>query len=216
MARILLALLLLSGSGVGAQPELKGGLDKFILANKVYPLYSLQNCIEGTVTVSFKLNNQGEVYFSKVQKGIGTDLDEEALRLIRLSSGKWNVTPGHDTSVFVVVPVNFKLDDFDCGNKSKVEIKAAIEAYQSRTALTNAVLNFYRNKPSGKFTKAEEASILVLKTSLGYDDEYLEKRLEDGQKKLKQKDKQGACEDFLFVKYMGSDKADELLAAHCN
>lgn len=216
MARILLALLLLSGSGVGAQPELKGGLDKFISANKVYPLYSLQNCIEGTVTVSFKLNNQGEVYFSKVQKGIGTDLDEEALRLIRLSSGKWKVLQGHDTTVSVIVPINFKLDDFDCGNKSKAEIKAAVEAYQSRTGLTNAVLNFYRNKPSGKFTRAEEDRITALKASLGYDDEYLEKRLEDGRKKLKQKDKQGACEDFLFVKYMGSDKADELLAAHCN
>lgn len=216
MTRILLALLLLSGSGAGAQPELRGGLDKFILANKVYPLYSLQNCIEGTVSISFKLNGQGEVYYSRVQKGIGTDLDEEALRLIRLSSGKWNVPQGHDTTLSIVVPINFKLEDPACDSKSKAEIKAAVEAYQSRTGLTNAVLNFYKNKSSGKFSKDEEGRILALKASLGYDDEYLSKRLEEGRKKLQQKDKQGACEDFLFVKYMGSDKADELLAAYCN
>lgn len=216
MTRILLALLLMSGVGVGAQPELKGGLDRFIMANKMYPLFSLQNCIEGTVSISFKLNNQGEVYFSKVQKGIGTDLDDEALRLIRLSSGKWNVQNGHDTTSFLVVPINFKLDDYDCGKKSKAEIKAAIDAYQSRTGLTNAILNFYRNKPSGKYTKVEEDRIIALRASLGYDEEYIQKRVEDGQKKLKQRDVQGACEDFLFVKYMGSDKADELLATYCN
>ncbi|RZL32469.1 MAG: energy transducer TonB, partial [Pedobacter sp.] len=29
-------------------------------------------------------------------------------------------------------------------------------------------------------------------------------------------DKQGACEDFIFVKYMGSKRADDLLLKHCN
>jgi len=216
MARILLVLVFLSGLRAEAQPELKGGLDKFVMANKVYPLFSRQNCIEGTVSVSFKLNSEGEVYFSKVQKGIGTDLDDEALRLIRISSGKWNVPDGYDTTASVVVPITFKLDDFGCENKSKAEIKTAIDAYQSRVGLTNAVLNFYKKKPSGDFTKAEEERIIALKASLGYDEEYLAGRLEEGRKKLKQKDKQGACEDFLFVKYMGSDQADELLAEYCN
>lgn len=216
MGRIILALLVIMGLGVHAQPTLKGGLNQFVSANKVYPLFSLQNCIEGTVSISFKLNEKGEVYYSKVEKGVGTDLDEEALRLIRMSSGKWELPAGHDTTVSVVVPINFKLDNQSCGNKSKAEIKAAIAAYQSRAGLTNAVLNFYRNKPSGKFTKAEEDRILALKGSLGYDDEYLAKRIAAGRKKLDRKDRQGACEDFLFVKYMGSDKADELLAQYCN
>ncbi|RZM20310.1 MAG: energy transducer TonB [Pedobacter sp.] len=216
MARILLILLLLSGLGVAAQPSLKGGLDKFVQSNKVYPLYSLQNCIQGTVRVSFKLNAKGNVYFSAVEKGIGTDLDDEALRLIRLSSGKWNVPAGHDTTISVVVPINFKLDDQNCANKSKADIRLAIQAYENHAGLTNAVLNFYRNKASGTFTPAEEARIVTLKESLGYNEEYLNTKLNEGRKKLKQKDRQGACEDFLFVKHMGSDKADELLAANCN
>ncbi|WP_214227400.1 TonB family protein [Pedobacter sp. B4-66] len=216
MSKILLALFLLFGLGVKAQPTLKGGLDSFVANNKVYPPYSLQNCIDGTVTISFKLNKAGEVYFSKIQKGIGTDLDDEALRLIRLSSGKWIVPADHDTIVSVVVPINFKLSGEDCGNKSQKEIKQAIEIYKTNVGMTDAVLNFYKHKAIGKYTIEEERKIIALKTSLGYDDEYMKMRVDDGLKKLKQKDKQGACEDFMFVKNMGYDLADEQIAKYCN
>lgn len=216
MSKILLALFLLFGLSVKAQPTLKGGLDSFVANNKVYPPYSLQNCIDGTVTISFKLNKAGEVYFSKIQKGIGTDLDDEALRLIRLSSGKWIVPADHDTIVSVVVPINFKLSGDDCGNKSQKEIKQAIEVYKTNVGMTDAVLNFYKHKAAGKYTIDEERKIIALKTSLGYDEEYMQMRITDGLKKLKQKDKQGACEDFMFVKNMGYDLADEQIAKYCN
>jgi TonB family protein len=216
MSKILLALFLLFGFGVKAQPTLKGGLDSFVANNKVYPPYSLQNCIDGTVTISFKLNKAGEVYFSKIQKGIGTDLDDEALRLVRLSSGKWIVPADHDTIVSVVVPINFKLSGDDCGNKSQKEIKQAIETYKTNVGMTDAVLNFYKHKAAGKYTIEEERKIIALKTSLGYDDEYMKMRIDDGLKKLKQKDRQGACEDFMFVKNMGYDLADEQIAKYCN
>jgi TonB-like protein len=218
MARIFLALFLLIGFGLKAQPVLKGGLENFVANNKIYPLYSLQNCIQGGVTIGFKLNKNGEVYYSEVRSGVGTDLDDEALRLIRMSSGRWTVPPGHDSTVVIIAPINFKLSGYDCTNKSKEEIQQAIRNYKTNQGLTDAVLNFYKKKAKadGKFTKDEESRILALKKGLGYDDEYLNNRISDGQKKLKQKDKQGACEDFLFVKYMGSDLADELLAKYCN
>jgi len=214
MRRILLALLF-AGLGATAQPALKGGLDNFVINNKVYPLYSLQNCIEGSVTIGFKLNKQGEVYYSEVRKGVGTDLDDEALRLIRMSSGKWIVPQDHDSTVVIIAPINFKLSGYDCANKSREEILAAIRNYKVSQSMTDVVLNFYKNRPDGKSTKEEEAKIVALKNSLGYDDEYLTSRISDGKKKLKQKDKQGACEDFLFVKHMGSDLADDLLAKYC-
>jgi TonB family protein len=216
MSKILLALFLLLGLNVKAQPTLKGGLESFVMNNKVYPRYSLQNCIDGSVTISFKLNKAGEVYFSKIQKGIGTDLDDEALRLIRLSSGKWIVPADHDTTVSVVVPINFKLSGDDCQNKSQKDIKQAIETYKTNVGMTDAVLNFYRHKATGKFTADEERRIEALKASLGYDEEYMKMRINDGLKKLKQKDKQGACEDFMFVKNMGYDLADEQIAKYCN
>lgn len=208
---------LLSAITLQAQPKLKGGLESFVLNNKIYPMYSLQNCIEGTVVVGFKLNKAGEVYYSEVRRGMGTDLDDEALRLIRMSSGRWIVPVDHDTAIAVIAPIKFNITPGDCGHKSREEIMQAIQSYRANEGLTNAVLNFYKNKAKGnKYTSEEEAKIIALKNRLEYDDEYLKNRINDGLKKLKQKDKQGACEDFLFVKYMGSSLADEMLAKYCN
>ena len=215
MGRILFTLLLLAGFTVQAQPRLKGGLEAFVMANKVYPQYSLQNCIEGAVTVGFKLNKKGEVYHSAIRKGIGTDLDDEALRLIRLSSGKWEVPQEHDSTLVLIAPMVFTLSGYGCDLKSKEDIQRAIANYKSSEGMTNAVLNFYKNKDSVKYKPEEEAGILRLKADLGYDEAYLKERINDGKRKLKQKDRQGACEDFLFVKNMGSKLADELLAQYC-
>jgi hypothetical protein len=91
----------------------------------------------------------------------------------------------------------------------------AIAVYKANEGLTDAVQNFYRNKAAGKYDPAEEGRITAIKQELGYDEEFLAKKIKEGQQKLKQKDRQGACEDFLFVKYMGSDLADELLKQYC-
>lgn len=217
MRKLVVILLLCYGFAVEAQPKLKGGLESFVINNKVYPRYSLQNCIDGTVKISFKLNHRGEVYYSKIISGVGTDLDDEALRLIRMSSGKWTVPAGHDSTTAILAPISFSISAEDCRGRSKEQTQQAIQNYIANQGLTNAVLNFYRNKQKGTvYTKEEENKIVALRTSLGYDEEYLQQRIADGKKKLKQKDKQGACEDFLFVKYMGSDLADQLLAEYCN
>lgn len=213
MRRYLLFLLIIAGIQLNAQPSLKGGLGNFVQSNKVYPRYSLANCIQGTVNIAFKLDRDGRVYYSEVRKGVGTDLDDEALRLIRMSSGKWIVPADHDTTLSIIAPINFALSD--CVGKSAREVKEAIEAYKATTDLTNAVLNYYRNIELGKPLGITFARVTELKATLGIDEDYLQRRLEDGKKKLKQKDNQGACEDFKFVKYMGSKIADELLAKYC-
>ena len=213
MHRTLLLFLIILSFQLKAQPSLKGGLVSFVQNNKLYPSYSRANCIQGVVNIAFKLDRQGSVYYSEVRKGVGTDLDDEALRLIRMSSGRWIVPADYDTTLAVIVPINFALSD--CTGKSQNEVKAAIDAYKSTTDLTNTVLNYYRNIELNKPPGITEAKVTELKTILGVDDRYLQKRLEDGQRKLKQKDKQGACEDFKFVKYMGSKLADELLAKYC-
>lgn len=216
MAKILIFLLVLAGfSGMAQQPLLEGGLEAFLRANTVYPSYSKANCIEGRVVVNFKLDRNGRIFNSFVKSGIGTDLDDEALRLVRMSSGKWKIPEGYDTTYVLVVPVNFKLEGYDCGNKSKAEILQAINTYKSSDALTNAVLNFYINKEKGTFNPADEVKILVLRKELGYDEAYMQQRIKDGMTKLKQKDQEGACEDFLFVKHMGFDLADEQLLKYC-
>lgn len=216
MKKFLVFIFLLAGISVKAQPVIKGGLESFINANIIYPAFSYQNCVQGLINVSFKLNKRGEVYSSRVSRGFGIDLDQEALRLIRMSSGKWQVGNDYDTTAVLVAPVNFRLASTDCSQVSQQEMNKAIAAYKAAEGLTDAITNFYRNKAAGKYDEADEGRINALKKELGYDDAYLERKIKEGQRKLKQKDRQGACEDFLFVKYMGSDLADELLKKYCN
>lgn len=217
MTSIITTFLLLLSMGMSAQePQLEGGLPTFLKNNTIYPPYSLQNCIQGTIDVGFKLNAKGQVYYATVIKGIGTDLDDEALRLIKLSSGKWNVSLSHDTLALVLIPMSFSLKNYDCERKDKNSIAMAISAYKVQTELTNVILNFYRNKEKGIFNAQEEPKISKFKIELGIDDDYLQSKINAGLKKVKQGDKQGACDDFNFVKYMGSDKADSLLSKHCN
>lgn len=214
---MLTAFLIFFALGSKAQePTLQGGLTEFLKKNTIYPAFSLQNCIQGTVDVGFKLNSKGEVYAAAVVRGMGTDLDDEALRLIKLSSGKWILPNNHDTLATVLIPMNFTLRDYGCESRDKKAIAMAIRAYQAETELENIILNFYKNKEKGNYNPDEEQKILKLKSELEIDDIYLETKIETGLKKLKQGDKEGACADFNFVKYMGSDKADSLLAKHCN
>lgn len=215
MNRFLIIFFLFTGFFAQGQPTLKGGLDKFINANMCYPSYSLQNCIQGTVNISFKVNKQGAVYSARVSSGPGIDLDHEALRLIRMTSGQWKVTADYDTSYVLIAPVNFKLTGSDCDTKDPAEIRKAITDWQVNQGLEDAITTFYKNKFKGVYNQGEEVRITALKKELGYDDEYFESRIKDGQKKLKQKDQLGACEDFLFVKYMGSTLADEFLERYC-
>lgn len=199
-----------------AQVQFKNGSSgfaSFLKNNTIYPQFSKQNCIQGTVNVSFKLDQTGKVYASKITRGIISDLDDEALRLVRMSSGKWQVPAGYDTTISVVVPVNFKLSGYDCESKSNAEIRSTIAAYQAEEGLTNAVINFYKNKAQAK--PGQEAQILAIKSQLGIDDEYLDGLIKTALKKIKQGDKQGACEDFNLVKNLGSDKADDYLAKYC-
>ncbi|WP_379085944.1 energy transducer TonB [Pedobacter sp. UC225_65] len=197
------------------QPQLKGGLSTFLKNNTVYPAYSLHNCIQGTVSIGFKLNTKGEVYYSTINSGIGTDLDVEALRLIRMSSGKWILPQKYDTLALVIVPVNFELSGYDCNRRSPTEIALAIKAYKDEEELTNVISNFYKNKEKGNYKPEDEAKVLRIKRDLNIDDEYLQSRVDAGLKKYKQGDKQGACEDFNFVKYMGSAMADDWLSKYC-
>lgn len=209
-------LLLLTFSAQAQQPELKGGFSAFIAQNIIYPPYALHNCLQGTVNVGFKLKANGDVYEAKVSKGFGIDLDDEALRLVKLTTKKWIVPLQHDTTTVLVVPVNFVLKGYDCEWKTDTEIELAINAYKQEQALIEVVSNFYKQKAKGSVSPQDEAKILRIKTDLDMTDEYLEEVLDQGLKKIKQGDVQGACADFNFVKNMGSDKADLLLAKYCN
>lgn len=215
---LLILLLNLWGLKTFAQPSFKGGqeaLNHFIAGNLIYPEFSKSNCLQGTIRVSFKLNKKGRIFDSHVEKGMGIDLDDEALRIVRLTSGKWNVPAGYDTSVAIIIPINFSLSNYHCENTSAESIRNAIAAYKARQDLTNAVVNYYKNKSDNQSQPESEQYIESLKQQLGYDDKFIAQMIKRGQQKLKQGDHDGACEDFNFVHNIGSDKADKLIEANC-
>ncbi len=213
-----LLFLLLFNPFVEDDPAYKGGqksLFLFIYNNLIYPEYSLENCLQGTVQVSFKLNKQGRIWQSEVIKGFGTDLDAEALRVVRLTSGKWIVPAGHDTLTSMVLPVNFALKDFKCEERSKDDINAAINAYQARMGISKVIFNYYDKKAEGQADPADEFRIQALKAQLGYDDKFIERLLKQAQRKLKQDDRQGACEDFQIIRRLGSDRSAQFIDQYC-
>jgi TonB family protein len=214
---ICVAFILLAYKPGDDQPQFKGGnssLNAFLKQNIVYPEYARQNCIPGTIQVSFKVDRAGKVYNIQVYKGLGIDLDDEAIRVIRLTSGQWVVPAGYNINDAIIIPIQFEPDYTRC-TASNSNVSQAIDAYKNREALISAVTNFYINKRLGKADAGKEAEIEGLKQQLGFDDEFAGMMVEDARQKWKQGDKDSACEDWHFVQNIGSNKADALLAKYC-
>jgi TonB family protein len=198
-------------------PTFKGGkqeLEAFFANHIIYPEFSKNNCIEATVFISFKLDKDGNVFDTKVESGPGIDLDEEALRIIKLTNGRWNVPKNNNDRL--TIPINFSLKDYACEKRSEEDIKKAIAYYTIRDGLENTVFSYYKNKAIGKANETDEAKIISLKKDLGFDEEFEEARLEEARKMLKQKDLEGACKTLQILKNIGSNKADRLIAENCN
>lgn len=199
-------------------PTFKGGqksLTSFIDNNLIYPEFAKENCLQGTIQVSFKLTKEGRIYDSGIHKGFGIDLDMEALRIVRLTSGKWIMPANHDTLISLVLPVNFALRDFKCEQKSRDEINAAINAYHARLGLNSAIFNFYDKKAQGIYDQADESRIIALKSQLGYDEKFIDRILKQAQRKLKQNDREGACEDAQMIRRLGSSKSADMIDQNC-
>lgn len=216
---IITGLLLLQFGLVNAQPHFKGGdnaLSYFLKDNLVYPEYSRQNCISGTIQVSFNVDREGKLHHIKIYKGMGIDLDDEAIRVLKLTSGKWIVPADSDPDANLVIPITFNVDDTRCRESGNTDMGAAIEAYKAREALVAAVTNYYSNKYQGKADTTKEDQIIALKEQLGFDDDFAGRIVKQANRKLKEGDKEGACEDWLFVRNIGSSKADDMLAKYCH
>jgi TonB family protein len=217
---IIIIALLLSGVGwVNAQPHFKGGdnaLNYFLKDNLVYPEYSMQNCISGTIQVSFNVDETGKIHNVKIYKGMGIDLDDEAIRVLKLTSGKWIVPDDNDPNANLVIPITFSADDTRCRESGNTDIGTAIEAYKARQGLVDAITNYYSNKYQGKADTTKEDQIIALKEQLGLDDEFADRIIKQANRKLKEGDNEGACEDWLFVRNIGSSKADNMLAKYCH
>ena len=100
----------------GHMPSFPGGdvaLMKFIKDNMIYPPKALKNRIEGKVIIQFVVTKTGKVGKVKVVRSVNKELDQEAVRLIKMlpdfSPGRNNV--GEPVNVWYILPVIFKLPD---------------------------------------------------------------------------------------------------------
>ena len=93
--------------------EYPGGLEKFyrFLGKTLrYPAAARENNTQGKVLVSMVVEKDGSLSNVKVQRGIGDGCDEEAVRLIKLSSPwKPGIQNSRPVRVMYTVPVSFVL-----------------------------------------------------------------------------------------------------------
>ncbi|RCR66940.1 TonB family protein [Larkinella punicea] len=97
-------------------PEFQGGLTalaKFLITNIQYPAEASRAGIQGRVTVSFVVDTEGNVDDVTVLRGIGHGTHEEAVRVVKATSGKW--TPGVQQGR--TVKVNYALAIYFTGQK---------------------------------------------------------------------------------------------------
>jgi len=96
---------------VEIMPEFIGGqsaLDAFMLTRIRYPESVEKYGTKGIVYLSFVVDSKGAVSEVKVLRGIDRACDKEAIRIIKLTSGKWNPGKQNGTAVSVVMNLQVK------------------------------------------------------------------------------------------------------------
>jgi TonB family protein len=96
---------------VEEMPEFPGGeeaLMGYLDSNVSYPTEAINKGIEGTVYVTFVVDKSGEIRNAEILRGIGTECDEDALRVIHLMP---NWQPGRhqrmNVNVQYTLPIKF-------------------------------------------------------------------------------------------------------------
>ena len=98
--------------GAFCTPEYKGGandLKAFFKKNLIFPESLKKAGIKGFVFVQFIVDKYGNVKEIRVIKGLHPDADHEAIRLIKLTNGKWNrgTRNGNAAEMQMIIPVKF-------------------------------------------------------------------------------------------------------------
>lgn len=95
-------------------PVLIGGsavVGRTFTNNLKYPPEARERRIQGRVIISFMVGSDGKASNFKIQTGIGSGCDEEALRVVRLIHNKWfpATLNGRKVNILYNIPVFFRL-----------------------------------------------------------------------------------------------------------
>lgn len=191
----------------------KQTLAYFVQSKLQYPEFSKQHCIQGNVIVNFQLSRRGELKNVKLQRGTGLDLDDEALRLVYLTQGKWKVPADYDTTQKIEIPIDFKLNSASCQQVSKSQIEQSKYNYQSEQVLIQSVMQVYKSKMEGKtITLQQETEAQSILNQLGFDAEYFQEELAKAEKALRKGDVYTAKTKAMKIRYLGSTIAEDFIA----
>jgi protein TonB len=98
---------------VEQNPEFNGGytaMMEYLQKNMVYPPNARRMQIEGTVYVSFIVNKNGSISDVKVMRGIMTECDKEAVRVVeKMPPWKPGKQNGRNVNVRFTLPLKFRL-----------------------------------------------------------------------------------------------------------
>lgn len=101
-------------AGADVMPEPEGGAAgwaKFLQKNLKYPPEALDKSMGGKVLVSFVVEKDGHLSSVMVDRGAGFGMDEEALRVLKLSKAwKPGLQRGQPVRVKYTIPISFSLD----------------------------------------------------------------------------------------------------------
>jgi len=95
---------------VDMMPEPFGGM-KEIQRMLIYPKAARNEQIEGKVFVKAFINSQGSVTRAEIVKGLGYGCDEEAIRIIRMTSFRPGKQNGRYVNVQMTIPILFSLSN---------------------------------------------------------------------------------------------------------
>lgn len=135
-------------------PTYRGGkeeLYQYIGNNLLYPKEAKEKGVEGMVYIEYIVEIDGSITNAKALKGIGSNCDEEALRVIS-GMPKWN--PGQQKEKAVrtkmVLPIRFKLDD----GKTNPSTTLKVQDFKATPNPSNGLFNL-SFRADGKATTIE-------------------------------------------------------------
>lgn len=96
---------------VEQMPEFNGNVGEWLGSHLRYPDAAREAGTEGRVIVKFVVNEGGEISDAQVVRGVSSDLDAEALRVVR-AMPKWRAGKqnGRAVKVYFTLPISFKLE----------------------------------------------------------------------------------------------------------
>lgn len=109
----------------------------FLSLNIIYPQWPKEKCIGGVVYVTFKIKQDGKLDSVNVKNVIGYGLDEEAIRVIKLTDGKWTSAKLDGKAIIsdLIVPIKFNIKG--CKTPSEKKMQKLKEEYSEKNQNNN-------------------------------------------------------------------------------